>query len=118
MATPTEVVGKVAKGLLNPEQARAALAGYDPQAVQAAVLDAVATAGLSPAVARLLLPTPKAPKANGLTLKVSEKKAVSVYGLGRFPLTLYAGQWERLLDHAEHIRQFIAEYRGELSFKE
>ena len=47
-----------------------------------------------------------APKA--LTLKVSEKGALSIYGLGRFPVTLYRGQWERLLAHADTIRAFMA----------
>ena len=45
-----------------------------------------------------------------LTLKVSEKGGVSVYGLGRFPVTLYAASWERLLDaaQAKTILDFIA----------
>lgn len=43
----------------------------------------------------------------GITLKVSEKGALSVYGLGRFPVTLYRGQWERLLERAESIKAFI-----------
>ncbi|MGC1843394.1 MAG: hypothetical protein WA730_13515, partial [Pseudolabrys sp.] len=42
--------------------------------------------------------------ASGLRLKVSEKGAVSVYGLGRFPVTLYKEQWLRLLDTADDIR--------------
>jgi hypothetical protein len=41
------------------------------------------------------------------TLRVSEKGAVSMYGLGRFPVTLYREQWERLLGEAERIREFI-----------
>jgi hypothetical protein len=43
----------------------------------------------------------------GLTLKVSEKGGLSVYGLGRFPVTLYKEQWTRLLGMAEEIREFI-----------
>lgn len=43
-----------------------------------------------------------------LTLKVSEKGAVSLYGLGRFPVTLYAEQWERVCDNAPAIRAFVA----------
>jgi hypothetical protein len=43
----------------------------------------------------------------GLSLRVSEKGAVSVYGLGRFPVTLYKEQWLRLLDMTEEIRSFI-----------
>lgn len=56
--------------------------------------------------------------AKGLSLKVSEKGAVSVYGLGRFPVTLYQGQWTRLLDMADEIRAFIAEHAAELKTKE
>ncbi len=43
----------------------------------------------------------------GVTLKVSEKGGVSVYGLGRFPVTLYKEQWTKLLDMADDIRAFI-----------
>lgn len=42
-----------------------------------------------------------------LTLKVSEKGALSLYGMGRFPVTLYRGQWERLLAAAPEITAFI-----------
>ena len=49
-----------------------------------------------------------ASKPKALTLKVSEKGALSVYGLGRFPITLYRGQMERLLAHAPTITAFIA----------
>jgi hypothetical protein len=42
-----------------------------------------------------------------LRLKVSEKGGVSVYGLGRFPVTLYKEQWVRLLDHADAIQSFL-----------
>jgi hypothetical protein len=45
--------------------------------------------------------------AGDVTLRVSEKGAVSVYGLGRFPVTLYQEQWEKLLAHADDIRAFI-----------
>jgi hypothetical protein len=54
----------------------------------------------------------------GLSFKVSEKGAVSVYGLGRFPVTLYKEQWTRLLDMADDIRTFIAEHEAELKSKE
>jgi len=54
----------------------------------------------------------------GVFLKVSEKGGVSVYGLGRFPVTLYKEQWERLLDMAGDIRAFIADHAGELKTKE
>jgi hypothetical protein len=44
----------------------------------------------------------------GMTIKVSEKGGVSVYGLGRFPVTLYKEQWLKLLDLADELRAFIA----------
>jgi hypothetical protein len=44
-----------------------------------------------------------------LRLKISEKGGLSVYGLGRFPVTLYKEQWIRLLDHAEEIKSFLKE---------
>jgi hypothetical protein len=44
-----------------------------------------------------------------LRLKVGEKGGLSVYGLGRFPVTLYKEQWIRLLDHADEIRSFLKE---------
>jgi len=50
----------------------------------------------------------KAPTARGaISLKVSEKGAVSVYGLGRFPVTLYKEQWAKLLATSEQIMKFI-----------
>lgn len=53
----------------------------------------------------------------GLSLKVSQKGAVSVYGLGRFPVTLYKEQWTKLLDMTDDIRIFIKEHDGELKTK-
>ena len=60
----------------------------------------------------------KGQSAKGLRLKVSEKGAVSVYGLGRFPLTLYKEQWEKVLDLSEDIKAFIVEHDSELKAKE
>jgi len=54
----------------------------------------------------------------GVSLKVSEKGGLSVYGLGRFPITLYQEQWTKLLDMSDQIRAFIAEHQGELKKKE
>jgi len=51
-------------------------------------------------------------------IRVSEKGGVSVYGLGRFPVTLYKEQWLRLLDMADEIRAFIRENEGKLKVKE
>ena len=53
----------------------------------------------------------------GLQYKVSEKGGVSVYGLGRFPVTLYYEQWIRLLDQAEQIREFMEENKSQLKMK-
>ena len=50
--------------------------------------------------------------------KVSEKGAVSIYGMGRFPVTLYKEQWLKLLDMAAEIRNFIAENDAHLKAKE
>jgi hypothetical protein len=53
-----------------------------------------------------------------LSFKVSEKGAVSVYGLGRFPVTLYQEQWIRLLGVAEDLKKFIVENSSKLKVKE
>jgi hypothetical protein len=54
----------------------------------------------------------------GTSMKVSDKGAVSVYGMGRFPVTLYKEQWLRLLDMADEIRAFIAANEEKLKAKE
>jgi hypothetical protein len=51
-------------------------------------------------------------------MKVSEKGAVSVYGMGRFPVTLYKEQWLRLLDMSAEIRAFIAAKKAQLKKKD
>jgi len=53
-----------------------------------------------------------------VSLKVSEKGAVSVYGLGRFPVTLYQEQWQKVLALTDEIKSFIAENRSKLKVKE
>lgn len=53
-----------------------------------------------------------------LSLKVSDKGAVSLYGVGRFPVTLYRGQWERVLGNAQQIKDFIAAHADALSTKD
>jgi len=58
------------------------------------------------------------PTKGAISMKVSEKGAVSVYGLGRFPVTLYKEQWDRLLQSGEEIRKFIAENDDKLKKKE
>ncbi len=60
----------------------------------------------------------KKTSAKGLSLKVSEKGALSVYGLGRFPVTLYKEQWKKLLDMADDIRAFITANDAQLKTKD
>jgi hypothetical protein len=59
----------------------------------------------------------KQQKSRAVSLKVSEKGGVSVYGLGRFPVTLYKEQWAKLLDMADEIRAFIKENEAKLKSK-
>ena len=54
----------------------------------------------------------------GIRMKVSEKGALSVYGMGRFPVTLYKEQWLKLLNVSDEIRAFIAENEARLKAKE
>ena len=55
--------------------------------------------------------------AKGVSMKVSEKGGLSIYGLGRFPVTLYKEQWTKLLDMSEEIRTFLREHDSELKAK-
>ena len=59
----------------------------------------------------------KARSQQEIRLQVSQKGAVSLYGLRRFPITLYADEWERILDLAGKVRAFIKENEGSLSRK-
>lgn len=69
--------------------------------------------------ARLAELEKQGPKRGGsLEFRVSEKGGVSVYGLGRFPVTLYYEQWIRLLDVAERLREFLEENKSKLKLKE
>jgi hypothetical protein len=56
--------------------------------------------------------------ARGVSMKVSEKGGLSVYGLGRFPITFYKEQWIKLLDMADDIRAFIKEHDSQLKTKD
>lgn len=57
-------------------------------------------------------------KSGTLSMKVSEKGALSVYGMGRFPVTLYKEQWLKLLSISEELKQFIQENDSRLKTKE
>ena len=57
-------------------------------------------------------------RSGDLIFKVGEKGGVSVYGLGRFPVTLYFEQWTRLLDQVDNLRAFLEENKAKLKLKE
>ena len=57
-------------------------------------------------------------KKGALEFRVGEKGGVSVYGLGRFPVTLYYEQWVRLLDAADGLREFLEENKSRLKLKD
>ena len=59
----------------------------------------------------------KSARGRAVSLKVSEKGGVSVYGLGRFPVTLYKEQWTKLLDMADEIRAFLKDNDARLKTK-
>jgi len=59
----------------------------------------------------------KGQRGRSVSLKVSEKGGVSVYGLGRFPVTLYKEQWAKLLAMSEEIKAFIKEHDAQLKTK-
>lgn len=69
-------------------------------------------------VSALLAKLEEANKPKAITLKVSEKGALSVYGLGRFPVTLYRSQWERLFNCRTQIATFITDNAKLLATKD
>lgn len=64
-------------------------------------------AALQAQIAALTAKLALASQPKRMTMKVSDKGALSIYGLGRFPVTLYRGQWERLISAAPEISAFI-----------
>jgi hypothetical protein len=60
----------------------------------------------------------KQQRGGGVTFKVSDKGGVSVYGLGRFPVTLYYEQWIRLLGESQELREFLEENKSKLKLKD
>ena len=60
----------------------------------------------------------KKTSAKGLSMKISEKGGLSIYGLGRFPVTLYKEQWKKLLDMTDDIRTFLEANDSKLKSKE
>jgi hypothetical protein len=81
------------------------------------VLEKLAAGELTVDEAGRLLADTDQPKRGSLYCKVSQKGALSVYGLQRMPVTLYVEQWERLLGFADEIMLFAKEHEGELSRK-
>ena len=72
---------------------------------------------LTAEIERLKAQLAQASKPQALSLKVSDKGGVSVYGLGRFPVTLYGTQWERLLAASPQITAFMAANKSKLTTK-
>jgi hypothetical protein len=68
--------------------------------------------------ARLAELEAKQQRTGSMSFKVSDKGGVSVYGLGRFPVTLYYEQWIKLLDKSQDLREFLEENKGKLKLKE
>ena len=60
----------------------------------------------------------KQQRTGSMSFKVSDKGGVSVYGLGRFPVTLYYEQWIKLLDRAQDLRDFLDENKSKLKLKD
>lgn len=81
------------------------------------ILQKVASGEISPDEAAKLIKT-TAPPRGTLYCKVSEKGAISIYGLQRMPVTLYVEQWERLLAFSDEIKSFMKENDGKLKRKE
>ena len=82
------------------------------------ILKKLAAGEIEVELASKLLAEVSEPKRGSLYCKVSEKGAVSVYGLQRMPVTLYMEQWDRLLSFGDEIRAFIKENDGKLKRKE
>ncbi|MEX2287140.1 MAG: hypothetical protein WD648_08630 [Planctomycetaceae bacterium] len=81
------------------------------------VLKKLAAGELSVEEANRILAEADEQNRGSLYCKVSQKGALSVYGLQRMPVTLYIEQWERLLDFAEDVRRFAKEHDAELNRK-
>ena len=91
-----------------------------PQMTEEEILEKVQTGELTIAEAKGILAKVQAEKgkaAGALECRVAQSGGISVYGLGRFPVTLYVEQWERLLAFADEIRRFAKEHDSELKKK-
>jgi hypothetical protein len=82
------------------------------------ILAQVAAGKISVDEASELLANLEPAKRGNLYCKVSQKGAMSLYGLQRMPVTLYVEQWERLLGYADQLQAFMKEHDSELKRKE
>jgi hypothetical protein len=82
------------------------------------ILKKVASGEIKPEDAAKMFAEAEEKKRGALYCKVSEKGAISVYGLQRMPVTLYVEQWERLLGYGDEIRTFMKENDAKLKRKE
>ena len=82
------------------------------------ILSKLASGELDVAEANKLLEEAEQKKRGSLYCKVSQKGAISVYGLQRMPVTLYVEQWSRLLDFGDEIRKFAKDHDSELKRKD
>lgn len=82
------------------------------------ILAKLAAGELKVEEASKLLAEVEKPKRGALYCKVSEKGAMSVYGLQRMPVTLYVEQWQRLLDFSDELREFMKENDSQFKRKE
>lgn len=82
------------------------------------ILERLQSGELTAEEADELLEKEEEAKRKGLYCKVSQKGAISVYGLQRMPVTLYVEQWERLLEFADEIREFAKAHDSELTRKQ
>ncbi len=121
-----DLVLAVVAGKLVPEKAAELFRGNDQQGTKALILENLSKQTLPVAKAIVLMSrldgiaeaSAKATAGNGrLSCRVSQKGALSVYGLQRMPVTLYVEQWERLFGFADEIKGFAETQNGSLSRK-
>ena len=82
------------------------------------ILAQLAAGQITPEEASKLLDKAEQQRRGSLYCKVSQKGAISVYGLQRMPVTMYVEQWERLLDFGDEIRKFVKDHDSELKRKQ
>lgn len=112
------VQSQAAPAVPQPAAAPVAAVPASPVMSREAILAALASQQIDTATALALLQALDATKQGKLTLKISEKGGLSLYGLGRWPTTLYRSQWQRLLEYAPTIQEFIRVNSAQLKDKE